>query len=197
MLPQRVSEIPDHQSKAAVDISHKPSPHPLRNRLLRVVWNCTYLVLFRPSPRPFHGWRRFLLRCFGAKLGTRAKVFSTARVWAPWNLALGDYSTIAPDVDCYCVSPITIGSHTTVSQYCFLCTASHDYQHRNFLLFSKPIAIGAGCWLAADVFVGPGVRIGDGTVVGVRSTVLSDLPPWHVCFGTPAKAVRTREIEGG
>lgn len=179
-----------------VDIRNKPSPQSLQNRLLRVVWNIVYVLLFRPSPRPFHTWRRLVLRCFGAKLGTKAKVFSTARVWAPWNLTMGDYSTIAPDVDCYCVSPITIGSHTTVSQYCFLCTASHDYYHRNFLLFSKPITVGSSCWLAADVFVAPGVHIGDGSVVGVRSTVLTNLPPWQIYFGTPAKGVRSREIEG-
>jgi len=177
-----------------IDISHKPSPYSFGHKLCRVLWGIVYSLLFRPSPRPFHAWRRFLLRCFGAKLGKKAKVHSTAKVWAPWNLTMGDYSTIAPDVHCSCASRVKIGSHTTISQYSYLTTASHDYEHPNFVLFSKPITIGNGCWLASDVFVGPGVNIGDGTVVGVRSTVLRDLPPWSVCFGTPAKAVRTRHI---
>jgi putative colanic acid biosynthesis acetyltransferase WcaF len=59
-----------------------------------------------------------------------------------------------------------------------------------------PITIGSGVWVAADVFVGPGVTIGDDTVVGARSSVLTDLPAWKICVGTPAKPVRDRIIQG-
>ncbi|KPK65941.1 MAG: hypothetical protein AMK73_01475 [Planctomycetes bacterium SM23_32] len=181
-------------TRRRIDISHKPSPHGLSNRLARVLWGIAYVLLFRPSPRPAHAWRRLLLKAFGAKLGRKAKVFSSARVWAPWNLTMGEHSTIAPYVDCYCVAPVEVGAHTTVSQYCYLCTASHDFNHPNMLLTSAPIRIGSQVWLCADVFVGPGVEIGDGSVVGARSSVFDDLPAWRVCFGTPARPVRERLV---
>jgi len=178
----------------SIDISHKPSPYSARNRLARALWGVAYILLFRPSPRPLHGWRRFLLKLFGAKLGTKAKVFSSARVFAPWNLTMGDYSTIAPDVDCYSAGPISIGSHSTVSQYSYLCGATHDFEHPNMVLTTSTITIGSQVWVCADVFVGPGVTIGDGVVVGARSSVFGDLPPWMVCTGSPARPRRPRVI---
>jgi putative colanic acid biosynthesis acetyltransferase WcaF len=96
------------------------------------------------------------------------------------------YSCLADDVDCYCVAAITLGPHSTVSQYSYLCSASHDYHDRAMPLVIAPIAIEAEVWVAADVFVGPGVRIGEGAVVGARSTVMQDVEPWSVVAGPTA-----------
>lgn len=177
-----------------VDVSHKPSPYSFRNRAGRGLWGFAYVLVFRPSPRPMHGWRRWLLRQFGAKLGKGAKVFSTAKIYAPWNLTMGDHATIAPDVDCYCAGPIEIGAHSTVSQYSYLCGASHDFQKSNMPLEVGTIRIGDQVWIAADVFVGPNVEIGEGAVVGARSTVMKNLPAWQLCVGTPARPVRERKL---
>ena len=181
-------------SFVTIDVSRKPSPYSRRNQMARALWGIVYVLLFRPSPRPLHSWRRLLLKCFGAKLGRKAKVFSSASVFAPWNLTMGDYSTIAPDVDCYCAGSISIGEHSTVSQYTYLCGASHDFEDPKMTLFTAPIRIGARVWICADVFIGPGVSIADGVVVGARSSVFSDLPAWTVCTGTPAKPTRPRIV---
>jgi putative colanic acid biosynthesis acetyltransferase WcaF len=178
-----------------IDISNKPSPHSLKNRVMRVLWALVYRTLFRMSPKPCHRWRARLLRMFGGNVSMKARVYPRARVWGPWNLTMDDYATLADDVDCYCVTDITIGAHTTVSQYSYLCGATHDHEHENFLLTPRPIRIGSQCWIAADVFVAPGVSIGDGTVVGARSSVFGDLPEWKVCVGTPARPVSDRVIQ--
>ena len=177
-----------------IDISHKPSPYSFGHRVGRAAWGVVYVLLFRPSPRPFHGWRRFLLTLFGARIGRGGKVINTARIFAPWNLTLGNYSTIGPHVDCYCAGSIIIGDHTTISQYSYLCGASHDFEHRNMILYTDTIKIGSQVWICADVFVGPGASIGDGVVVGARSSVFGDLPEWTVCMGTPATPRRPRVI---
>ncbi len=189
-----VPQVTEYRLKRAVDISDKPSPHSLRNRLLRLLWNWVYTLLFRPSPRVFHGWRRVLLRCFGAKVAGSAHVHARAKIWAPWNLSLGEHSTIAPDVDCYCAAPITIGDHTTVSQYSYLCTAEHDISHPRFVVTAQPIVIGSQAWIAADVFVAPGVTINDGAVVGARSSVFRDVAAWTVVVGSPARYLKERVI---
>ena len=178
----------------SIDISRKPSPYSVWNRAGRLLWGGVYLFLFRPSPRPFHAWRRMLLRAFGAKLGKGAKVFSSAKIFAPWNLIMGDYSTIAPDVDCYCAGVIRIGSHSTVSQYSYLCSASHDFEQPTMPLQVGTIVVGSQVWIAADVFVGPNVEIGDGAVVGARSSVFTNLPSWMLCVGNPAKPKRERKV---
>ena len=178
-------------------IPKQASPHRLGNRVARVLWGFVYVVLFRFSPRFMHRWRNLLLRLFGARLAPSSRVYPRARCWAPWNLTMGEFSCIGDDVDVYCVAPVTIGAYSTVSQYSYLCAATHDEELPDHPLIPRPITIGARCWIAADVFIGPGVTIGDGTVVGARSSVFGDLPEWVVATGTPARPTRMRELREG
>lgn len=165
------------------------------NRLARVVWTAVWAVLFRPSPAICFGWRRMLLRAFGARVEAGVHVYPSCRIWAPWNLTLRARSCLARHVDCYNVAPVTLGADSIVSQYSYLCTASHDVDDPAMPLIAAPITIGERAWVCADVFVGPGVRVGDGGVVGARSSAFKDLPPWMVCAGSPAKPVRARRRE--
>ncbi len=110
---------------------------------------------------------------------------------------MDQHACIGNDVDIYCAAPITIGAYSTVSQYSYLCAATHDFEDIRHPVVAKPIVIGTRCWIAADVFVGPGVTIDNGTVVGARSAVFKDLPAWVVATGTPAKPVRDRAIGPG
>lgn len=131
-----------------------------------------------------------LLRLFGAKLHASARVYPRAKVWAPWNLEMDALATVADDVDVYAVDRIVLGRRAIVSQYSFLCGAGHDFEDPRRPLVPEPIVIGAGTWIAADVYVAPGVTIGEHSVVGARSSVFSDLPGGMVCVGSPAKPVR-------
>lgn len=165
----------------------------LMNKIQRVLWAFVWSFLFRPTPRSFHAWRRFLLRSFGANIGTGVHPYPSARIWAPWNLEMADHSCLSEYVDCYSVDKINIGAHAVISQYTFLCTASHDYDDPEFPLITAPINIGANVWVAADVFIGPGVNIGEGTVVGARSSVFNNVDAWQVVAGQPAKFIKNRE----
>lgn len=173
-----------------------PSPHSLANKLGRVAWAAVWLLLFRPSPRILFGWRRFLLRCFGAQVGRNSRISPSVRVWAPWNLAVGTEAAIAHGVDCYCVAKLSLGDHATVSQYAFLCCASHDITDPNMGLTSAPIHIGDQAWVCAGAFIGPGLEIGQGAVVGARAVVTRNVPPWVVVAGNPAKRIRDRVLRG-
>jgi putative colanic acid biosynthesis acetyltransferase WcaF len=171
----------------------------LGNRLARVLWGVARSTLYRLSPTPLHGWRRLVLRSFGARVEAGAHPYPRARVWAPWNLTMEAHSCLADDVDCYNVAPITLGAYATVSQYSYLCSASHDYRDPGMPLIVAPIVVERCAWVAADAFVGPGVRVGEGAVVGARSTVVHDVAPWTVVAGSPAsiRGVRPRFSPGG
>jgi putative colanic acid biosynthesis acetyltransferase WcaF len=164
----------------------------LDNKLGRIAWSFAYHILFRPSPTFLHGWRAFLLRRFGARIGHGAHAYPRARIWAPWNLVMGRRSCLANDVDCYSVAQVTLGDDAVVSQYTYLCSASHDFQDAEFPLVSAPIIIENRAWVAAGAFIGPGVTIGEGAVVGARSTVLRDATPWTVYAGNPARPIKAR-----
>lgn len=160
----------------------------------RAVWDTVWAVMFRPSPRVVHCWRRFLLRLFGARIGKGARIDPSCRVWAPWNLEMGDDAALGPHVDCYCVAKITLGERAIVSQYSYLCSASHDYRYWPMPTVAAPITIQPQAWVCADVYVAPGVTVGEGAVVGARSSVFKDVEPWTIVAGSPAKFIKKRQM---
>jgi len=167
-------------------------PFSRRNQLARCCWRIVNATLFRYSPRILHGWRRFLLRSFGAKIGEGSRIYPEVRIWAPWNLECGEVVGVGDGAILYNQGMITIGKRAVISQGAHLCSGTHDYDQPGFPLVTKPIVIGAHAWVAAEAFIHPGVTIGEGTVVGARSVVTSDLPEWKVCSGFPAKVLKDR-----
>lgn len=166
-------------------------PPPGRaDRFRRLCWNLAWLLLYRPSPTPFHGWRRWLLRSFGARIGARAHPYPTARVWAPWLLTMEPDSCLGPAADCYNVASVTLGRGCVVSQKAYLCTASHDIDDAGFPLTGAPIVVEAGAWIAAQAFVGPGVTVGAGAVAAACAVVVRDVAAGTIVAGNPARPVR-------
>lgn len=171
-----------------------PSPHGWRNKIGRVAWGFIYATLFRPSPRLCFGWRRMLLKCFGATIGSNARIHPTVRIWAPWNLTVGNEASVAHEVDCYCVGKLEIGDHATVSQYAMLCTASHDVSDPHMRLITAPIVISPQAWVCAQAFISLGVTVGTGAVVGAQSVVTRSVADWTIVAGNPARVLKTRVL---
>lgn len=172
------------------------SPFGFRNRMGRVIWGWVYIIFFRYSPRPFHAWRSFLLRIFGAKLGRHVHIYPSVKIWAPWNLAAGDRVGVGDFAVLYNQDLITIGGDAVISQGVHLCTGTHDYTTPEHRLFTRPIYIGAFAWICAEVFVHPGVRIGDGAVISARAVVVKDMPAWMVSAGHPCHPIKKRNWTG-
>lgn len=169
----------------------------LRNRMARVIWNVIAAIFFRYSPVPFHAWRSFLLRCFGAKIGKGVHVYPGVKIWAPWNCEIGNETGIANRSILYSQGKIIIGERVVISQGTHLCAGTHDYNLPGFPLITYPIYIGDHAWVAAEAFVHPGVTIGEGCVIGARSVVNKDMPAWMVCAGHPCKPLKEREFRNG
>jgi putative colanic acid biosynthesis acetyltransferase WcaF len=166
---------------------------PLSNRVRRQMWNLCWALFYRTSPRPFHAWRSFLLRCFGAKLGPNCHFYPRSRVWAPWNLVCEDGASLGDDAEIYNPSRVNLGSHAVVSQQAYICGATHDYNDAEFPFISFPMTLGAYSWVCARASVAPGVNLGEGSVLALASVATSDLEPWTVYAGAPARKVKERE----
>lgn len=156
------------------------------------LWWFVHATFFCLSPQIMYGWRNFLLRLFGAKIGCDVRIRPTVEITYPWKLSIGKGSWIGDHVRLYTLGNVEIQENVVVSQECYLCTASHNTSSATFDTFAKKICIESESWLATDVFVAPGVRIGHGAVIGARSSVFSDIPPMMICYGYPAKSVRSR-----
>jgi len=164
----------------------------LRHRLFRLVWSLVWVLCGRWTPVPMHAWRRFLLRSFGASIGQGARIYPSATVWYPPNLTMGNFACIGPRVTCYCMDRIELAPYAMVSQGSYLCGGTHKVDDPHFQLVTKPIFIERDAWVAAEAFVGPGVTIGKGAVLGARGVAFKDLDPYWIYVGNPAKPLRER-----
>ena len=155
-------------------------------------WRIIHSTFFRLSPQFMYGWRRILLRLFGAKIGRNVLIRPTVKILYPWKLTIGDWSWIGDEVTLYNMADINIGKNCVISQKSYLCTGSHDHTKTSFEIFAKPIDIEDEVWVATDVFIAPGITIKTGAIVGFRSTVNKDLPSKMICYGNPAKPMSPR-----
>jgi putative colanic acid biosynthesis acetyltransferase WcaF len=163
-----------------------------KNAFIVQLWWIVQGTLFRMSPQFLYGFRRFLLRLFGAKIGKNVIVRPTVKITYPWKISIGDYSWIGDDVVLYSLGEIEIGRNVVISQKSYLCTGSHNYLKSDFPIFAKKITIEDEVWLATDVFIAPGITIGKATVVGARSSVYNSLPENRICIGSPVKVIKKR-----
>lgn len=161
-------------------------------RAARAAWSIVWLLLFRPSPRPAHAWRAFLLRLFGARVGATCHIYPGVRIWAPWNLECEDTVAVADGAEIYNPSRVRLGSHSVVSQQAYLCGATHDLDDPEFAMISAPITVGRYAWICARATVQMGIRVGDGAVLALGSVATRDLDPWCVYGGVPARRIGPR-----
>lgn len=186
--------IPDPNAMVIPRVPSR-SPYSFREKLRMASWWLAEAVLFRPSLHKMNGFRCWLLRAFGAQVGRNTFIFSSARIWFPWNLKIGANAGIGFDALIYNLDLVEIGDFATVSQRVHVNTGSHDYTDPAFPLVTRPVTIGAGAFIGADVYIGWGVHVGRMAVIGARSVVVSDMPEFNVCMGHPCRAVRRYEMK--
>jgi len=183
-----------HPARESSQVTPYRSPLGWRTQAARLVWGIVWVLVYRPSPRICFGWRRLILRAFGARMAPGTNVYPTTWVWAPWNLTMHAGACLAERVDCYCVDRVEVGENATVSIRSFLCTASHDIRDPGRALVTAPISIGSDAFVFAEAFIGPNVTIGQGAVLGARAVVVRDVAAWTVVAGNPARPVAQRVL---
>lgn len=178
-----------------VDIANYENQYGLMNKLYRISFILVWGIFVRTLPRNiFKGWKRTVLRLFGAKIGRGVMIESGARIFLPYNLEMKDNSRIASGVTVHNLDMVTVGKEAVISQGAFICAGSHDIDNIDWHQITAPIVIGDYAWVAVNAFVGMGVSIGEGAVVGACSAVFRDVDEWTVVGGNPAKILRKRMI---
>lgn len=168
-------------------------------KLKRGIWNIIYIFFFKPFiTKIFRIWRIAILKIFGAKIEWDAEVYSSVKIWAPWNLQMGHRACLGPEVICYNQDKVILEDDVVVSQYSYLCTASHDINMLNTAndsLITAPIKIKEKAWIGSRAFIGLGVCIGKAAVIGATASVYKSVEDYHVVGGNPAKTIKIRELK--
>jgi putative colanic acid biosynthesis acetyltransferase WcaF len=169
--------------------------YSIREYAGRLIWRLCWLSLWKLCWKRFYVLRVILLKCFGAHIPFRNQMAASSWIEIPWNLQMGEYSSLGPRVSLYNLGPMTIGNNTVISQDSYLCGGTHDYTRATMPLIKSTIIIGDNVWICAGAFIGPGVSIGDGAVIGARAVVTKDVAPWTVVAGNPARVINRRDLK--
>ncbi|GAA6142169.1 acetyltransferase [Hydrogenophaga sp. 5NK40-0174] len=160
------------------------------HRTYRALWRLCWALFAAWTPAPLHRWRNGWLRLFGAEVHPTARVYGSARIWYPRNLSLHAHTTIGPGATLYCMGHMEIGEKSVISQGAHLCGGTHDIRSPDFQLQVRPVVIGQHAWVAAEAFIGPGVTVGDGAVIGARAVLMRDAERATVYAGNPAQRIK-------
>ncbi|MBQ0049889.1 MAG: putative colanic acid biosynthesis acetyltransferase [Bacteroidales bacterium] len=183
-------------NQTKIDLSKYENKLGKKHQIIRLVWGFVWTICARWLPRSVgSGWKRMLLRMFGAKMGKNSHVYSSAKVYYPANLIMGNNTCLASEVECYNVAPVIMEDNVTVSQGAYLYTASHDITNPLNPLITAPIVLRDQSWIGARAYVGMGVTIGQGAVVGATASVYKDVEEWTVVGGNPARIIKKRVIK--
>jgi putative colanic acid biosynthesis acetyltransferase WcaF len=160
----------------------------------RLLWRLCWHTLWKLCWKRLYTLRVIVLKAFGARLSGKNQMDASTWIEIPWNLTIGEYSSLGARVHLYNLGAMSIGSHTVISQDCYLCGGTHDYKDPTMPLLKATITISSQVWICAGAFIGPGVTVGEGAVIGARAVVVEDVPPWTVVAGNPARVIKRREI---
>jgi putative colanic acid biosynthesis acetyltransferase WcaF len=168
------------------------SPWSFTYRVRMLLWEFCWSIFCSWTPKPLNRWRLIWLRFFGAKLHGIPFVHQKAIVDMPWNLTMFHRSTLGNAAHIYSQGPITIHEFATVAQEAYLCTGYHDFELKSTPLHTKPIVVEKWAFVGGRAWVGPGVTIGEGCIIGAMSLVTKSTKPWMVYAGIPARELRPR-----
>lgn len=176
---------------------HTPGHVTMSIKIKRAWWNIICVLFFRPFiTKIFRKWRIAILKMFGAQIEWDAEVYSSVKIWAPWNLKMGHRACLGPEVICYNQDKVMLEDDVVVSQYSYLCTASHDINMLNTAnnsLITAPIWIKEKAWIGSKAYIGLGVCIGKAAIVGATASVYKSVEDYHVVGGNPSKTIKIRQ----
>lgn len=174
-----------------IESCRKLRPYSKLEYFKRFMWTAIS-PFFRYSPRRFFAWRNFLLRTFGAEIGKNVCIYPSAKIYLPWKLSIGDFSSIGEWSLIYNLGNIKIGRKVTISHLTHLCAGSHNYKSKKMELIRSSIVIRDSVWVCSNSVIYPNVELGTGSIISAGSVVVENTDSWTIVRGNPAIHYKNR-----
>ncbi len=162
------------------------------------------IQIFHKLPLPLKHWVSKVV--YKPKIGKGVFLYG----WSVFsrNVSIGDYSFMKQNVF---MSNVSIGKFCCIADGLTVGLNEHPFrefssyrmngitspfynkvQHGGGVFVPPPTIVGNDVWIGQDVVIKGGVKIGNGAVIGARSVVTKDIPPYAVAAGAPAKVIKYR-----
>lgn len=165
------------------------------NPLKRVLWYFTSLLFFKSGMIPIYSLKRFLLKLFGARIGSNVVIKPHVTIKYPWKLSVGDNSWIGEYSWIDNLEDVKIGANCCVSQGALLLCGNHNFKKSTFDLIASPICLEDGVWIGAKSMITGGVTCKSHSVLSIHSATSKDLEAYKIYRGNPAEIIKERIIE--
>ena len=170
------------------------TPYKFNQKLKIYFWKLINKTIYRIIPNQIRKPRIWMLRFFGAEIESSVFIHRNSNIEHPWNLKMGELSSIGEGAWIYCLDKITIGKKCTIGKNVSLITGSHDIKDLEFKLITKPIVICDGSWITTGVCILPGVTVSEFSVISAMSVLDCDTNSFDVYSGFPAKFIKKRNF---
>jgi len=147
--------------------------------------------------KPIKKFRYILAKGIFKKCGKDVKLENRAYFGSGYNKEIGEYSMIGSNAQLY--GPVKIGKHVLMAPEVIILTRNHESKDLKKPMSEqgytkeRQVVIGDDVWLGTRSIILPGVRIGNGSIVGASSVVTKDVKPYSIVGGVPAKLIKKRK----
>lgn len=169
--------------------------NPEGNVFKRLLWYFVNILFFINPLNPIIPLKVWLLRRFGARIGSNVCIKPNVNIKYPWLLTVGNNVWIGENVWIDNLTKVKIGNNVCISQGAMLLCGNHNYKKSTFDLMIGEITIEDGSWIGAQAVVCPGVTAYSHSVLGVGSIANHNLEAYCVYQGNPAAKIRERKME--
>lgn len=163
--------------------------------LKRVLWYYTSLIFFKSGWLPIYSLKRFLLKLFGAQIGSNVVIKPHVTIKYPWKLSIGKNTWIGEYSWIDNLQEVEIGSDCCISQGALLLCGNHDFKKTTFDLLASPIRLEDGVWIGAKSVVSGGVTCKSHSVLSIHSATSKDLEAYKIYRGNPAEFIKERIVQ--
>ncbi|MBO6739735.1 MAG: hypothetical protein JJ916_07745 [Phycisphaerales bacterium] len=180
---------PNAETDTFIEEPPRKSPWSMRAKVLRLCWGVLGVTLWKWTPVGMWGFRRSVLRLFGARIGKGVRLHPSVKVIIPWNIDIADGVIVHQSAILYALGPIRIGKDSEIGPHAHICAGTHDFSDPAFTLLRQPITIGERCLIGIGSFIAPDTVIADGTILEPRCAMYTNTEAGGVYIGNPGKRI--------
>lgn len=165
------------------------------NRLVNILLDFELMILRWVGHLPLHSVRRWIYIIVGVKIGKSSTIHMWCNFFNPAGIEIGEDTTIGNNAFLDGRAPLKIGNHVDIAAEVLIYNSEHDINSKFFSAREEPVLIEDYAFIGPRAIILPGVKVGKGAIIGAGAVVNTDVEPFVIVGGVPAKKIGERDLK--